>query len=351
MIYYLATRAHLYTMRTFLREWGAPLRPRIRLLAYEDLPQLRRLPFGSYIFSDLERLAPARLEAAAQVHAALNASLGGRARLLNHPTLSLRRYELLRRLHDEGHNAFNVYRAAGWPRPARFPVFLRREDDHAGAVSTNLGNQAELNAQLAALREAGTSLDPLIVTEWLDTADAGGVYRKYSAFVIGEQVLPRHLFFSRGWTVKYPDLATPMHVREELTYITRNPHRLELQRIFRVAGIGYGRIDYSLHEGRIQVWEINTNPWVMSFADRGRVQRQQSYRLAWNGLMRNIAALDAGAGLDVVNPLFNPPPPLHHRALHASLQATGFGRYYGPLARRLGPLRAARTGARATGQT
>jgi hypothetical protein len=40
-------------------------------------------------------------------------------------------------------------------------------------------------------------------------------------------------------------------------------------RIFDRAGITYGRIDYGLLSGRIQVWEINTNPMV--------IQERQKY--------------------------------------------------------------------------
>ena len=37
--------------------------------------------------------------------------------------------------------------------------------------------------------------------------------------------------------------------------------------VFELANIQYGRIDYALHDGRIEVFEINTNPWSLS-ADR-----------------------------------------------------------------------------------
>jgi hypothetical protein len=39
-------------------------------------------------------------------------------------------------------------------------------------------------------------------------------------------------------------------------------------RTFELARIEFGRIDYSMKDGRIQVWEINTNP--ASLADRHR---------------------------------------------------------------------------------
>jgi D-alanine-D-alanine ligase-like ATP-grasp enzyme len=29
-----------------------------------------------------------------------------------------------------------------------------------------------------------------------------------------------------------------------------------------MAGIEYGRVDYTVHDGRLQIWEINTNPTI-----------------------------------------------------------------------------------------
>jgi hypothetical protein len=110
-------------------------------------------------------------------------------------------------------------------------------------------------------------LGETIITEFCDTADEMGVYREYSAFIVDGQVLPRHLFFSDRWMVKDWKLADPQHLQEEQTYVATNPHEHQLQEIFAAASIDYGRIDYSFYGGRIQVWEINTNPMII---DSGR---------------------------------------------------------------------------------
>jgi hypothetical protein len=39
-------------------------------------------------------------------------------------------------------------------------------------------------------------------------------------------------------------------------------HEASLREIFRLARIEYGRMDYALLGGRLQVWEINTNPTI-----------------------------------------------------------------------------------------
>ena len=52
------------------------------------------------------------------------------ARVLNHPTTSMRRYELLRTLFERGDSSFNVYRLTECRQPQRWPVFIREENEH-----------------------------------------------------------------------------------------------------------------------------------------------------------------------------------------------------------------------------
>ncbi len=55
--------------------------------------------------------------------------------------------------------------------------------------------------------------------------------------------------------------SRPM-VLEERDYVFSNPHEARLAEIFQAARIDYGRIDYSLKDGRVQTWEINLNPTI-----------------------------------------------------------------------------------------
>jgi hypothetical protein len=52
-------------------------------------------------------------------------------------------------------------------------------------------------------------------------------------------------------------------VREEQAFFDAFPHRDALLDIFELAGVDYGRVDYGVKEGQVQVWEINTNPVVV----------------------------------------------------------------------------------------
>lgn len=234
---------------------------------YRHLRAPRQATPGAYIFADLELLSLGDLQKAVILWESL-ANAGCRIRLLNHPASSMRRYELLRALHERGINRFNVYRLTEARWPERYPVFLRREDDHGGPISPLLQTRRELEEALHVLDRSGQVRDGVLVVEFCDTADAGGIYRKYGAFVVGDRVFPKSLQFSRHWVQKGSDLHDAELLREERAYVEGNPHEAPLREVFQLARIQYGRMDYALLDGRIQVWEINTNPTITTHGPR-----------------------------------------------------------------------------------
>lgn len=263
MIYYLVTRRHAYTMRFFIDVWAKELRPRVRVISYESLPYKKSLKSGTYIFSDIERLAPGRAEILAGIWAELSSS-GDGVLLLNHPTLSMQRYELLRTLYERGINAYNVYRLSECRVPARFPVFIRGENDHCGPLTALLGTPADLSCAIEEI-ERRSGLDDKIMIEFCETSGPEGIFRKYSAYIVGEEIFPQHMMFGSHWMLKsVRDVARKKdELYEERRYLRDNPHEDLLRAVFRMAGINYGRVDYGILNGRPQIWEINTNPTLM----------------------------------------------------------------------------------------
>jgi hypothetical protein len=245
----------------YLESWGQPLAGRFRMFSYPELLQIRRLPICTYIFGATDLLAPDEAAWAAMVWTGLRAAGG---LVLNHPLRSLRRYELLRLMRERGVNAFDAYRAteARWPR--RYPVFLRELDEHGGILTPLLFSREELEGALAEQVERGLNRDATLIVEFCETGDARGVYRKYSAFVVGTRVVSGHIAFSKNWVTKGMQLFDEDHLLEERQYVLSNPHEAALREIFTLANINYGRIDYSLLDGALQVWEINTNPYIMA---------------------------------------------------------------------------------------
>ncbi|OWY64131.1 hypothetical protein B7486_48960 [cyanobacterium TDX16] len=274
MLYYLVTRQHRHPIKDYLRHWGSHLVPHINVLIYEELNQLRSLPLGTYIFSDIERLTPEQTEMGSRAWEKL--SSGGKSVcLLNHPTGSMRRYQLLRTLSERGLNQFNVYRLTELAQLPRFPIFLRAENDHDGNQTPLLKSLGELDNAIAVFKQQGKSLEDKIITEFCDTSDQSGIFRKYSAFLIGQRIIPRSIYFSQHWMLKSRtnDLTNEQTRWEEQQYIETNPHEAQLREIFRLANIQYGRIDYSLLNGVPQVWEINTNPGALRIHPTERLER------------------------------------------------------------------------------
>ena len=288
MIHYVVTREFSGTVVDFFGAYGHVFTARPRVVFYDQLARARRLPGGTYVFTDFECLSPAAAERAAHVWRDLSEADEG-VRLLNHPTRSLRRFELLRALYDDGLNAFDVYRLAGRRVPARFPVFIRR-DEHGGEVSPLLATPAALEAATEDLDRRGVSRDDKLVVEFCNTADADGVFRKYSAFVVGERVVPAHIFFGSHWLAKRlsADGHTPAMLDEERRYFRDNPHADRLAALARRAHVEFGRIDYSVHNGSLQVLEVNTNPQLPVPLRSHAVTPQQVPQL--HATMQDLAA-------------------------------------------------------------
>lgn len=272
MIHYVGTRHTLNAVRWFLATLPADVRPALRPIGYAALFRRRHVPAGTWIFADLERLGPRDQERAAAIWNALDAArrAGAPVRLLNHPIASMRRYELLRTLHDRGLNAFDVFRLDEGRQPKRYPVFLRGERDHEGSRSELLDSPEALEAAVEQRRRTGRALDGLVAVEYCGARDAAGRHRKYAAFRIGDAVVPRHLYASDDWVVKTPDLAHADLAQEELAFLRDNPHAEALDAVFRLARIDYGRVDYGVVDGRVQVYEINTAPILDGVIDESR---------------------------------------------------------------------------------
>lgn len=278
-----------YTIKRFLKEWAPELRPNIRLIYYADLAFRSTLPRDISLFLDLERLSPALLQLASEAAQVLRQ---GEVRVLNEPSRVLARYDLLRALHADGVNRFNVYRLDDDRAALSFPVFLRLEKEHQGNLSELLHSAGEVDAAIESATAHGLARDDLLLVEFCDTADAQGMIHKYSAFMVGDQFLPRHLLFSQKWMIKYPDLVDDEKVSEELEYLQQSPHPHESQvrGVFQRAGIEFGRIDYSMLDGKMEVWEINTNPSMVpeSAISPSRQKTQEIVRRRLRGAFQTL---------------------------------------------------------------
>jgi hypothetical protein len=268
LILYFVTGREAYTVENYLRERGSVWRDRIKTVTYESLPQLRSLPTATYIFSDLDRLTKVQRLLVQNLYEKLSKSRPD-LRLLNEPAQFVGRYDLLNRLYEAGTNKFRAYRSYELGGEVRYPVFLRLERDHLGPRSGLISNREELDQAVTEALMAGVWPSNLMIVEFCDVSDAQGVYRKYSVFRIGDHYMARHMVLGKDWFQKVPRLKQgttwPMEwLNEEKRFLESNPHLNQVRQVFDLAKIDYGRIDYGILDGKIQVWEINSNPTCMT---------------------------------------------------------------------------------------
>jgi hypothetical protein len=263
MIYLLVTNRGSHTFRDYLQDWAGDLAAKMTLLMYENYLHWPPEASGTYIFSDLERLTDAQLAIVRDCADRLQKSIPA-ALIINHPKHALRRFDLLKTLHETGINSFKAYPLLQVPNNVRFPVFLRFARDHNGPCSQLIPDRNALMLATLGLAAAGFRLDELLAIEYCDTCPADGWFRKYSSFRFGDRIIAAHVIYRKDWIVKDGGEHQETYLREEEeTYIRSNPHEEFIRQIFDLAKIQYGRIDYSMLGDKPQVWEINTNPILL----------------------------------------------------------------------------------------
>ena len=275
MIFFVAPSGETWELEDYLRAYRKELIGRASVITWEQIVSRQELALGSYVFLAIDQMSPTQKEIAAQCWEKLSQARSG-ITLINNPSEVLLRYDLLRTCYVRKRNAFRVRRAVDFLRCNEFPVFLRREHDHNASLTGLLRTRRELARAVAKSLYLGYRLRDLIVVEYCDTVDVARIFRKYSAFIVGDRILPHTLMHNENWITKsrgrLVDAAT---AREELEYVQTNPHAQWLRETFGLAKIRYGRIDYGLLHGEPQVWEINTNPTIIRTAAAGPIPDEQ----------------------------------------------------------------------------
>ncbi len=298
MIFFVVEPSRSFGFRYFIEDRAHDQRDRFHLLDPGLLQRDPRFVPGTYVFT-LDDLLPAEVEA----YDALWSQLGQHSpevRLLNHPRQTMGRLALLHALHASGRSRVRAVRATEPVESLRFPVFLREETRHTGTRTPLLHSPGELRRALRKLALRGFHRGELLVVEFCDTADSEGIFRKYSAYIVGDRVIPRCLEFGNAWMVKHDARRyTPDRLIEEREFVESNPHEVALRGIFALAHVQYGRIDYALLDGALQVWEINLNPTIGRYRphqeDSTEVRRVRELRRDTNDIFygRFLAAWDA----------------------------------------------------------
>ncbi len=322
MIVFLAVRHHLYTVDALCNQQFGPTLPVVRSMAYESAFMAQAMHRATYIFTDIERLTHWERMLAADLYRALR---DAGCRCLNDPARVLTRYPMLRRLHQNGQNPFNVWRIEdGNPAP-RFPVFLRHEGDHGHPLTPLLDDRQALEAAISALQVAGQPLSGLLGVEYCATPFAPGIWTKFGTFRIGETLSTDHAVFQDNWCVKYgvEGLASTAMFQWERDHVAANSFAATLAPVFDLAGIEYGRADHATVDGQEVVYEINTNPHLMALSPQTSPIRDEMVAIARARYAAALWSLDGEA---------RGPVKLHltHRAALHRQRTAAMGTHYRP---------------------
>jgi hypothetical protein len=292
MIRFLHTRGHSYTVRNIKT---APDAPPIKCQNYDALIRARKLAGGTYIFTDIDRLSFWDLEHASHLYLQMkNAGL----RVVNNPATVRTRYPLLRALRVAGLNDFNAYRVDELESIEYYPVFVRKIHGHREPLTDLLQNREELQKAVDSAIAAGTPRENLLITEFAAEPLRPGLFRKLSAFRIGDAIVPHISVHDTVWLVKYGrpfDNIEDLY-QEESTLLQTNPYADHLRKVFDVAGIEYGRADFGMYRGRIQVYEINTNPQVGPPCKHPSQTRVMNMDFSWKTYLAALRAIDTADG-------------------------------------------------------
>ena len=266
MIRYFSRGTYQHTMGVFLSEWAPELIGDVKEGEY-NLSLFSKEVFEAakdeiWIFSDLERLSEYQLNCLKIITEQIK-SYNPDFLILNDPRYWKGRKALLEELFRLEHNNFNVWPVTESPARFRYPVFIRNQNEHFGALTTLIEGEDQFKKSLMGVLISGHDPAQLIVVEYEDIPTEDGYFKKYSAFRFFDRIVPAHIVYSQDWVAKVGSPQTKHQLAEVESFLSDNPHDEELREIFNLSGISYGRIDYSMKDGSIQTWEINTNPQLM----------------------------------------------------------------------------------------
>lgn len=296
MIVFIHTTEHSYTHKLIIAG-AAPAR--VEVLTYDTLFSAKSVPRATYVFTDMDRLSLWQLRVAAVIFRRMRER---RLRVLNDPARALSRWGLLRSLHLAGINDFNAYRVEESVRPRRWPVFLRAEGVHLGPISDLLHDWGQVVAEIERAVAKGAPLTGLLIVEYAGEPVLPGLYRKFSSFRVGPTDFAHVCVHDDHWVAKVgkTGIAPPALYDEEQRVVRDNPHGAILARVFDLAGVSYGRADFGLVQGKVQVYEINTNPEVALEDAHPSPVRLESYRIFKENYLAALSAIDTPASEEFV---------------------------------------------------
>mgnify|MGYP000217842500 CR=1 FL=1 len=292
MICFITSGSHKYAVRELRDVSGMP---DVQLMSYNQLFRHSALPRATYVFSDFDRLDFWQRELAAKAFRCLQ-TLG--VQVLNDPATALTRLPMLKKLHAHGLNSFAVWDAEIDPLPDRYPVFLRTRAAHRGTQTDLLQNAEQARASLDELVASGLCKSDLMFVEYCAEPVQDGLYRKLAAYCVGGEIVTGMSVHDETWHAKFgkEGVANSDLYQDEFQAVQENRYGDALKAYFDSAGIAYGRADFTLVNGKVEVYEINTNPNNSRILDHPNPIRVEADALFHARLAAALQKIDTAAG-------------------------------------------------------
>ena len=141
-----------------------------------------------------------------------------------------------------------------------YPIIIRRDGVHQGKDMFWVDNPHKAKQLIEERQQDQTQENFDLAIEFMDTQDANGHYRKYRSFMIGNQIIPRHLHISHHWLVNLENSVISEEAKREAQaffhYGDDTPSKLLAAG--RASGHEIIALDYSIdRDGNHVFWEVN----------------------------------------------------------------------------------------------
>ncbi len=141
-----------------------------------------------------------------------------------------------------------------------YPLLIRRDGVHKGQDVVLVQHAQEARHLIEERQRDNAQPNFNVAIEYVETAGKDGLYRKYRSLVIGNQIIPRHLFVSKHWLVNFTNGIFNAASRQEIwDFIHKDlPNHQALLNAAKTAGQDIMALDYSIdQQGNPIFWEAN----------------------------------------------------------------------------------------------
>ena len=291
---YVTTADHGYTFASLipaLAQRGVAARG----LSWERLMRSPRAAAGAFVLTDFDRLSPTEHEVAGLIAARLrDAGLP----VLNDPRQFRPRHAFLATLRSAGLNTIPVWQPAAAEWPDRFPVLLRTIAAHRGPIGDLIDTADAARSALTQALAQGLTLADLVFVGFAAEPTPDGLWQKHAAFRVGDRIIRANTVNEASWSAKQGTrgAAPAAFYAAELAEMTDYPHAAHVRAVFDHAGMEFGRMDFGIVGGRIETYEINTNPYLPAPRPHPDPARTLTMQVMQDQLADAMAALPPAPG-------------------------------------------------------